>query len=73
MTEPDRLEPISDAMLDRLVNGGLSPDELRGVIHSLDDRARRLEADAPWRSSKPRPGASLSGRCPPPRRRLSSR
>lgn len=58
MNHAEPFEPISDALLDRLVDGELSPAELRGAIHSLDsepDGWKRcalafLEAQA-WRES----------------------
>jgi hypothetical protein len=36
MTDPDQKSPITDAFLDRIVDGDLSPAELRGVIERLE-------------------------------------
>ncbi len=44
MTDLDPLKPLSDEFIDRIVDGELTPAELRDAVDRLDRRARGLEA-----------------------------
>ena len=53
MKQPDQDLPIDDALIDRIVDGGMSPEELRGALDGSS--AIRPAGSAAWsRFSKPR-------------------
>ncbi len=69
MTDPDPLPPLPDAFFDRIVDGDLSPAELRAALDRLDQQPDAWKRSC-WPSSRRSAGGNRSGptirrsRCP---------